>query len=240
MPDPIIFHPYFTLNASAFVATGPWEVDFNVDNLTDKLYFTPDADTYANLGALPSVGREWRLTLKRHILAVAAGRDRGFRHSSAAAIARVAKPSGSQSMRDLVKPQRGTRLAAENAVYRVRIETESFQILLEPQTLDARKRRLIARPGRDDRPSAARPVAKQADGERIARRVVVFEDDLEIVEHEKGGSPRARRQIDRAPLRPAAQARCRPPRSRRARSIARPARSHRDRRLRRERIRGQQ
>ena len=38
---------------------------FNVDNLFDKLYFTPDADSYANLGALPSKGREWRVTLAR-------------------------------------------------------------------------------------------------------------------------------------------------------------------------------
>ena len=37
----------------------------NIDNLTDKLYFTPDADTYATLAALPGIGRVWRLTLKK-------------------------------------------------------------------------------------------------------------------------------------------------------------------------------
>lgn len=56
---------YALVNASAFVARGPYTLSFNVDNLFDKFYFTPDADTYANLGALPGKGREWRATLKR-------------------------------------------------------------------------------------------------------------------------------------------------------------------------------
>jgi len=59
-------YPAYTLvNASAFVGRGPYTLSFNVDNLFDKFYFTPDADTYANLGALPGKGREWRATLKR-------------------------------------------------------------------------------------------------------------------------------------------------------------------------------
>lgn len=56
---------YEVVNASAFVTRGAYTLSFNVDNLFDKFYFTPDADTYANLGALPGKGREWRATLKR-------------------------------------------------------------------------------------------------------------------------------------------------------------------------------
>jgi iron complex outermembrane recepter protein len=67
IPNPIVFHPYLVLNASTFVKYGEWEADINFNNLTDKLYFTPDTSTYSNLGALPSKGREWRLTLKRSL-----------------------------------------------------------------------------------------------------------------------------------------------------------------------------
>jgi iron complex outermembrane receptor protein len=42
-----------------------WEADVNINNLADIQYFTPDADTYANLGALPGIGRMWKITLKR-------------------------------------------------------------------------------------------------------------------------------------------------------------------------------
>ena len=65
VPDPIIFPAYVTLNTSAFLRMGLWEVDVNVNNLADKHYFTPDADTYANLATLPGVGRTWRITIKR-------------------------------------------------------------------------------------------------------------------------------------------------------------------------------
>jgi iron complex outermembrane receptor protein len=61
----VVYPSYFLENLSLFYQYGKTEVDFNVDNLTDQLYFTPDADTYVNLGALPGVGREWRLTLKQ-------------------------------------------------------------------------------------------------------------------------------------------------------------------------------
>ena len=37
----------------------------NVNNLGDERYFTPGADTYANLSALPGIGRFFKLTLKR-------------------------------------------------------------------------------------------------------------------------------------------------------------------------------
>ena len=61
-----VTYPDYTLvNASAFYQRGPYQVTVNVDNLLDKLYFTPDQDTYANVGALPGRGREWRVTLRR-------------------------------------------------------------------------------------------------------------------------------------------------------------------------------
>ncbi len=65
VPDPIIFPSYVTLNASAFAQSGAWEADVNVNNLGDARYFTPGADTYANLSALPGLGRTWKVTLKR-------------------------------------------------------------------------------------------------------------------------------------------------------------------------------
>ena len=65
VPQPIAFPAYVTLNASAFLRMGAWEADVNVNNLADARYFTPDADIYANLAALPGVGRTWRITFRR-------------------------------------------------------------------------------------------------------------------------------------------------------------------------------
>jgi iron complex outermembrane receptor protein len=65
VPQPIVFPSYILLNASAFLRMGLWEADVNINNLADARYFTPDADTYANLAALPGVGRTWRITIKR-------------------------------------------------------------------------------------------------------------------------------------------------------------------------------
>ena len=65
VPDPLIFPSYVTVNVSAFARHDLWEADVSVDNFADERYFTPDADTYANLGALPGIGRTWRITLKR-------------------------------------------------------------------------------------------------------------------------------------------------------------------------------
>jgi iron complex outermembrane receptor protein len=65
VPDPLVFPSYMTFNLSTFVRDGLWEADVNVDNFTNARYFTPDADTYANLGALPGIGRTWRITVKR-------------------------------------------------------------------------------------------------------------------------------------------------------------------------------
>jgi iron complex outermembrane receptor protein len=61
----VTYPAYYVANASAYYEYGPYTVTANIDNLFDKLYFTPDADSYANLGALPSKGREWRVTLSR-------------------------------------------------------------------------------------------------------------------------------------------------------------------------------
>jgi iron complex outermembrane receptor protein len=58
--------PAYTLaNASAYVQRGPWRVSANLDNLTDARFFTPVADVYANVAALPGKGRTWRLMLRR-------------------------------------------------------------------------------------------------------------------------------------------------------------------------------
>ena len=65
VPNAVTYPSYFLENLSLFYQFGKTEIDLNVDNLTNELYFTPDADTYVNLGALPGVGREWRVTLKQ-------------------------------------------------------------------------------------------------------------------------------------------------------------------------------
>ena len=65
VPNPITFPSYVTLNASGFVQWDVWEADVNVNNLSNERYFTPGADTYANLSALPGIGRMWKVTFKR-------------------------------------------------------------------------------------------------------------------------------------------------------------------------------
>jgi iron complex outermembrane recepter protein len=66
VPDPLIFPSYLTMNVSAFARFGLWQAAVNADNFANARYFTPDADTYANLGALPGIGRTWRITLTRN------------------------------------------------------------------------------------------------------------------------------------------------------------------------------
>lgn len=61
----VTYPAYAVASGSVYYEYGPYTATLNVDNLFDKLYFTPDADSYANLGALPSKGREWRVTLSR-------------------------------------------------------------------------------------------------------------------------------------------------------------------------------
>ena len=63
--DAVTYPAYAVVNASAYLARGPYTAELNIENLFDTLYFTPDADTYANIGVLPGKGREWRVTLKR-------------------------------------------------------------------------------------------------------------------------------------------------------------------------------
>jgi iron complex outermembrane receptor protein len=65
VPNGIVYPAYVTLNASGFAQWDVWEADLNVNNLGDERYFTPGADTYANLSALPGIGRTFNVTLKR-------------------------------------------------------------------------------------------------------------------------------------------------------------------------------
>ena len=63
--NPIVYPEYTVANLSLFYERGPTRLSVNLDNLFDTLYFTPAADIYANLAALPGRGREWRVTLTR-------------------------------------------------------------------------------------------------------------------------------------------------------------------------------
>ena len=65
LPGGFVLPSYVTVNASGFVEHGPWRLSANIDNLADERYFTPVADVYANVAALPGVGRTWRVALKR-------------------------------------------------------------------------------------------------------------------------------------------------------------------------------
>jgi len=62
----ITYPAYSLVDLSAFYQRGPWELAANIENLFNTLYFTPNSDpTYVNVSAIPGVGRQWRLTLKR-------------------------------------------------------------------------------------------------------------------------------------------------------------------------------
>lgn len=65
VPHGVRYPAYAVVNTSLFYKHAAWEATLNIDNLFDQLYFTPDQDTYANVGALPGRGREWRVTLKK-------------------------------------------------------------------------------------------------------------------------------------------------------------------------------
>ena len=65
VPNPVVYPGYWLVNASAFYQYGSNELDLVVTNVANKLYFTPDADVYVNLAALPGIGREWRMTYTR-------------------------------------------------------------------------------------------------------------------------------------------------------------------------------
>ena len=65
IPGAVRFPAYGLVNGSAYVERGPWRLSGNVDNLFDKFYFTPVADVYSNVAALPGVGRTFKVSLRR-------------------------------------------------------------------------------------------------------------------------------------------------------------------------------
>ncbi|MBE7217112.1 MAG: TonB-dependent receptor plug domain-containing protein [Caulobacteraceae bacterium] len=65
LPGAVRLPDYAVANLSGFVERGPWRATLNVDNVGDALYFTPVADVYSSVAVLPSVGRTWRLALRR-------------------------------------------------------------------------------------------------------------------------------------------------------------------------------
>ncbi len=65
IPGAVRFPAYGLLNGSAYLEHGPWRVAANIDNLFDKLYFTPVADVYSNVAVSPGVGRTFRVSLRR-------------------------------------------------------------------------------------------------------------------------------------------------------------------------------
>jgi iron complex outermembrane receptor protein len=65
VPGAVRLPPYTVVSASTYLQRGPWRAALNVDNLFDQRYFTPVADVYANVAALPGMGRTWRVALRR-------------------------------------------------------------------------------------------------------------------------------------------------------------------------------
>ena len=65
LPGAVRLPAYVTANGSGFWQSGPWRVTVNVDNLANTLAFTPVADVYAEVAALPIQGRTWRARLRR-------------------------------------------------------------------------------------------------------------------------------------------------------------------------------
>ena len=65
VPGAVVYPDYALFDFSSYVAHGDWTLSANIDNLFDKLYFTPMTDVYTNVSVLPGVGRAWRLTLQR-------------------------------------------------------------------------------------------------------------------------------------------------------------------------------
>jgi iron complex outermembrane receptor protein len=65
VPGAVVYPRYALVDASAFVSHGSWTASLNVDNLFDKLYFTPMTDVYTNVSVLPGMGRQWRVALQR-------------------------------------------------------------------------------------------------------------------------------------------------------------------------------
>lgn len=65
IPGAVRLPAYAVVSGSAYLQRGDWRMTANIDNLFDKRFFTPVADVYANVAALPGVGRTWRVALKR-------------------------------------------------------------------------------------------------------------------------------------------------------------------------------
>ncbi len=65
VPGAVILPAYTTVSGSAYLQRGPWRLSANVDNLLDARFFTPVADVYADVAALPGKGRTWRIALRR-------------------------------------------------------------------------------------------------------------------------------------------------------------------------------
>jgi iron complex outermembrane receptor protein len=63
--NPVVFPAYTVANASAFYSKDGYTVSLNIDNLFDKLYFTPNVDSPANTSVRPSTGREFRVKLQK-------------------------------------------------------------------------------------------------------------------------------------------------------------------------------
>jgi iron complex outermembrane receptor protein len=61
LPGAIKIPSYALVKAGAYAVAGPVRVDFNLDNLFDKLYFITNSDTDANANVLPGVGRTFHV-----------------------------------------------------------------------------------------------------------------------------------------------------------------------------------
>ena len=66
LPGAVVYPAYYLVNMSAFYQYKNFEFDVNINNLFNKLYFTPDAGVYLDMGVLPGVGREVFFTVKGH------------------------------------------------------------------------------------------------------------------------------------------------------------------------------
>lgn len=61
LPGSITLPRYALVKAGVYGVVGPVRIDFNVDNIFDKLYFMANSDTDANANVLPGVGRTFHV-----------------------------------------------------------------------------------------------------------------------------------------------------------------------------------
>jgi iron complex outermembrane recepter protein len=64
LPEKIILPSYTLVRAAAFLDLGVFNVTANIDNLFDEMYFTPSAETYKEVAAMPGMGRTFRINLR--------------------------------------------------------------------------------------------------------------------------------------------------------------------------------